>query len=264
MPDEKALKTLFYRYWSPQGWTQRPIPTEDFEHARQAGVMFHDVGWTHDEVVERIRTSVTKLDPIQVAQQFVASLSSRRLDLRSALGSFTVGRLMPEHTHDGPSRCQVCGEYGRLLFHRDLNVLSFERHKWGGIRHLSPEYIAFDLECFITTDQIEPTDEDRAILAAILDTLRALPKGATPNDASRALTKVIRSNNPERRVLLEILGYCSVLETAEQPGFWRRFVTDAERPPYPGSKNDWSYPVAWWKGVWGVKEDAVRFFFPFL
>jgi len=188
VPDDKALKTLFYRYWCPEGWTRRPITPEDFQHARQVGVMFDDVAWTHDEVIQRIRRSVTQLDPIQVARQYVASLSSRRLDLRSGLGSFAVGRLIPEHSHTGPGLCQVCGEHGGLLS-GDLNVLSFERHKWGGVRHLSPEYIAFDLECFLVADHIEPKDEDGALLAATLDTLRALPPESTPNDAARALTK---------------------------------------------------------------------------
>jgi hypothetical protein len=52
------------------------------------------------------------LSPAEVGEAFLASLTSRRLDLRSALGSYAVARLLPEHSltpvpYDG-SRA-ICG-----------------------------------------------------------------------------------------------------------------------------------------------------------
>jgi len=153
--------------------------------------------------------------------------------------------------------------YGGLRW-VDLNVLNFERHKWGGVRHLDPEYIRFDLNRFTEEEHIEPKPEDWAIFRRILGTLRTLPAGSTPRAAARALREVIRSNDSERRMLLEILGFCSVLETPQQPGFLRRFIRHAERLrfPRPGGANDWSYPVAWWRSDHGINEEALRFFFP--
>src|SRR5438067_428969 len=97
-PDPRALKILFDAYWKSTGWRdRREVRSDDFFYAKQAGVMFDDVPRSHDEIIKRARTAVQDVDRQSVADAFLVSLTCRRLDLRSALGSFAVLRNFPDH-----------------------------------------------------------------------------------------------------------------------------------------------------------------------
>jgi hypothetical protein len=43
---------------------------------------------------------------------------------------------------------------------RPLNILSFERFKWGGVRRDNVAYVAFDLEQFVRAPRLQPTRAD--------------------------------------------------------------------------------------------------------
>src|SRR4051794_33003022 len=89
--DRRAAKILFDTYWTPTGWRDgRSTPADDFEYAKRAGVMFDGERLSHDKIVERALLAVRNADRESVADAFVGSLSSRRMELRSALGSFPV------------------------------------------------------------------------------------------------------------------------------------------------------------------------------
>ena len=83
--DRRALKVLFDTYWTSAGWRDersRSTPPVDFEYAKQAGVMFDPIRVSHDDIVKRAITAVRGVTRQTVADAFVVSLSSRRLDLR--------------------------------------------------------------------------------------------------------------------------------------------------------------------------------------
>lgn len=263
MIDKKALKILFKRYWSSEGWTTTYLNKEELNYAKAAGVMFEQQKISHQDMIEKIQTLIPTLSLEDVASQFIASLSSRRLDLRSALGSFIVGRDLLNHDFLGEeTNCAYCGGSNKIERLEDLNVLNFERFKWGGIRHLDPLYIAFDLEQFSKSDRLLPTTEDYEILNAILSVIAQLPTEAKLRDLEKALSKVIKSNKEEREVLLQILGFCSIISTDEHPGFINKFIPFEEREEPSHSKNDWSYPVCWWRGNAGLNQSAVNAIFP--
>ena len=96
--DKKALQILLETYWSPKGWKRdKTIDSVDFEYARQVGYMFDPVTVTHDDIVARLLASRNRLSIEQVTDAFLASLSTRRLELRSALGSFSFAAHFPDH-----------------------------------------------------------------------------------------------------------------------------------------------------------------------
>lgn len=263
MIDKKALKILFKRYWSSEGWTNTYLTKEELDYSIATGMMFKQQKISHDGVIEKLQALIPTLSLEDVASQFIASLSSRRLDLRSALGSFIVGRHILKHEFSGEeTNCAYCGGSNKIERLEDLNVLNFERFKWGGIRHLDPLYIAFDLEQFSKSDRLLPTTEDYEILNAILSVIAQLPTEAKLRDLEKALSKVIKSNKEEREVLLQILGFCSIISTDEHPGFINKFIPFEEREEPSHSKNDWSYPVCWWRGKDGLNQSAVRAIFP--
>lgn len=263
-PDKRALKILSGMFWSSAGWKRDPkVSPEDFAYAKAKGVMFEPVALTHDQAVVAAIDAVSRTGLAAVSRAFVSSLGSRRLDLRSALGSFAVARHMKAHPKiaSGVSPgCRYCGGYDRA--DADLNILNFERLKWGGVRHDHPQYIAFDLGIFATLDGIMPSREDYLILRSIFEAAKFLPSTARLSDLERALSNVLPSNNGERRALIGILGYAGILVDPGRPDFRSKFVSCADREETPWSKDDWPYPVQWWNGSCGLNQSAVDEWFP--
>lgn len=263
MVDKKAVKILFKRYWSATGWTITDLSQTELDYAKEARVMIDQVEVSHDEIIHNIINIVNKLDLKEISDQFVASLSTRRLDLRSALSSFIVGKHLLSHDFTGDEPyCVYCGIYGKGREKEDLNVLNFERFKWGGVRHLDPLYIAFDLNQYYETEKLVPTQKDYEILNEIIKVIKEFPSDGKLRDLEKALAKVFKSNKEEREVLIQILGYCSILNSSEYPGFINHFIPFNERELPIHSKNDWSYPVCWWKGRNGLNENAIKLIFP--
>jgi hypothetical protein len=259
---DRARKILLETFWTSEGWRRAPaLDPHEFAIAKGAGVMFDPTPLSHAEAVERATVASARFLPREVAIEFVASLSSRRLEARSALGSFAVGRELPNHSAViGPGAgvtCGVCSEYlsDQMV---DWNVLNFERLKWGGVRHGSPSYIAFDLTLFERLVEHSPTDNDWSILRHLLTIARSLSPEARPSDLERALTRVLPSNKAERRVLLQILGYTGILQPTDSPSYLEQFVPAIHRVSY----TEWSYPLSLWRGADGVSEEAVAFWFP--
>ena len=132
-PDARAVRILAETYWGPNGWKSPGgaplLPSdEDYAFAIRAGVMFEPVEVDHDEVVARAIDLGSRVEIERAAGAFLASLASRRLDLRSALGSLGVARALPAHTfvrrlHE--QACDVCGGYNREPALTDVNVLNF-------------------------------------------------------------------------------------------------------------------------------------------
>jgi hypothetical protein len=271
--DKKALQILLDHYWPPKGGRRdKAIDSADFEYARQAGYMFDPVTVTHDDIVARLLTIRSRVSLERVADAFLASLSTRRLELRSALGSFAFAAHFPDHRlveqargpmPSGRLQCRLCGLYGHSAAEQqDLNVLSFERWKWGGVRHADPLYCWFDLTQFEQAGLAAPTPEDYAILARIVEIASGLAPKAKPNELAKRIGKVIKSNGWERRVLIEILGHCGILKPAGRCGFLQAFTSGEQRDWPRDHTNDWNYPVIWWQGADGVDRAALHRLFP--
>ena len=145
---------------------------------------------------------------------------------------------------------------------QDLNVLNFERFKWGGVRHSDPLYAAFDLERFAEADVPSPKDNDLAILRETIQTAASMPKRAKLSDLAKALAPILPSNNPERRTLIGILGYCGILRDPQRPGYLEGFPKYSSRQYTPWYKDDWPYPVQWWTGSHAVSVEAIADWFP--
>ena len=178
--DRRAIKVLHNTYWTSAGWRAKAAQftsPDDFAYAKRAGVMFDPIEVTHDSVVERVIAAVRSVATIDVANSFVFSLVTRRLELRSALGSFAVHQFLSRHEVP-PSRersCDVCGDYAAKPRKEDVNVLNFERFKWGGVRHSEPLYAAFDLELFSNLPRVTPDREAVRVLKELLSAIEKAP-----------------------------------------------------------------------------------------
>jgi hypothetical protein len=263
MPDKKAVQILFDMYWSPSGWKPkqtRSISAADFEYAKSQGVMFDPVTTSHQDVVERLLRGISGLTPPEVGDAFLASLSCRRLDWRSVLGSYAVFRHMPPHEETGTIRCEICGLYLDDAAN-DLNVLNFERLKWGGVRHMSPDYALLDIELFLAMPRPIPTLEDFVLFNSLIASLSAAPADATSATLNKALPKALGANKAERDVMIGMLGFVDVLATKEHQGFAREFVKADLRSLPQRRFVDMAYPACWWRKQDGVQFEPLKEYF---
>lgn len=265
LADERARKILFDTYWSAGGWKDPPeVAPEDRAYAIRAGYMFPRENVAHNAVVQRVLDTQSNVTATQVGNAFLASLTSRQLHLRSALGSYAVGMHFPLHRFEpssSPYICGICQAYD-IDEDADYDVLNFERHKWGGVRHDMPVYVAFDLEQFARLPPVKVRREDLDVFRAILDTAVGLPAGARPAQLVKALKGVFPSNDEERRIAVSILGYAGILASPERPTYFERFVPYRERMMPPVARTDWDYPLWYWRARYGLDPKAVEFFFP--
>ncbi len=265
-----AVRTLSDIYWSSSGWRVPRGRADDreFEAAVRAGVMFRERrSLDHDGWVAAARAAVARIGPADVEAAFIASLATRRLDLRSALGSFAIARRLPAHVFrevESSGLCAVC-KLDRQPLTQDPNMLNFERFKWGGVRRDDLTYVSFDLEQFEYHRPASGFAEEElaageVIGRRLLNTLRHADVAATVSRLAE--TQLIGGNAYERRVLMEILGACSILASAAHPGYLDRFVDYEERALPPRHFTDTAYPAVWWTGADGVNEEAVSAFLP--
>jgi len=255
--DKKAKKILFSTYWK-NGWLNnkdRRTSEEDFEYAKSKGLMFEPFSINHDECIKAIKDLEHQISEEDIAKAFLSSLSSRRLDWRSSLSTYSIVENIPEHkytpvisgtsyTEGKPTAhsytCGICrdSQYGVIgdesYTSDDLSVLNFERIKWGGVRHGDILYSHFDLTQFINSDIPDPNDEDISVLKQILKTIDSSDPSDYPSMLEKRLAEVIKSNKSERQILIEILASMGVLK----PGSYDR--------PIKG-RNDWVF-VEYWRG----------------
>lgn len=215
----------------------------------------------HDDLVAGVISAVRQLSQQAVVDAFLASLESRRLDLRSALGSYAVARHLEPHAFvSGPPhsgyRCATCGA-DEVEYELNWNILNFERFKWGGVRRDHLEYLWLDLRQFSRLKIPKTSPADRTSLDRLLGELEDAPPETTAAKAARSLLRSIPGNKAERAVLLDILGVLGVLETPEHRGYAEGFVRAEDRVLPPLRYVEQEYPACWWRlGLHGVNRAA--------
>ena len=172
---DKGLKLLLATYWNGGLWGHKVPTAEDYEQAKAEGYMFDSAPVrTHDETLRDLQSVLNRISAEDVANAFLYSLSTRKLEYRSALGSYYYALAIPDHSHDGSGACYFCNWLPiRVADTPELepsiyNTFNFERYKWGGVRHSHPEYALFDLEQFLLLPKATPSKVDRAILKSVL------------------------------------------------------------------------------------------------
>ncbi len=262
--DKKAKRILFATHWR-NGWIDRnfrSIEPADFEYAKAHGLMFDPVTWQHDETLAALKQLCTPAFAQTVASAFLASLSTRRLDWRSALGSWSMANAIVPHQFEavvglpshsrGVPKCEPCratGHYGVIASDiqndMDLSVLSFMRLKWGGVEHNNLYYQRFDLEQLSRASVgQQPSAADRQILDGILEVIQAAPATTTAGTLVRMLEGVAPGTIAERRTLVEILGTAGILRYPED-----------ERSEH--LRSDWG-PAGQWRGADGYDAERVE------
>ena len=110
-----AKKILFKQFWDSKGWKPQKtlnITEEEFEKAKEQAYMFdYTEVITHSEYLSRLKKVVSQISKEDVANAFLYSLSTRKLEYRSALGSYWYAIAIPEHEYNGAYQCPECKWY---------------------------------------------------------------------------------------------------------------------------------------------------------
>jgi hypothetical protein len=233
--------------------------------------MTESVAVEHANIVSQLRLLADIIEAESVAGAFVASLGSRALATRSALGSYAFARVLPDHAlaplpGTYATMCGICG-WSQMppTYHGpayDATRFAIERRQWGGVQHLDPKYAAYDLGEFHASSAPVPTDDDWRRLDLILRTPALLGPDAKAADLARAIQSVLPSNKNERMTLIRILGYIGVLEAPGHPSFFNGYIMPERRDLPPQRFADWGYPIIWWRARPGVRIDSVAYWFP--
>jgi hypothetical protein len=254
--DTRAKKILF----DVCHWRQpRSRSDADIAYAKSKHYMFDPITADHDEVVAGAQKVVRSLELADVSGAFLASLSLRRLDLRSGIVSYVRASTLKTHVrsverscdepdcadcnakiNDPEARCETCngcGEYPEA----DLNALSYDRHRFGFESHADPMYCFHDLTQLARELPVSPTSADLEIFETILAAIDNAPKTETPTKLSKRLAGIV-SPKADRDRLLEALGVIGVLVAKKQ----RR-----------GPSTDWFF-IEDWRGEDGYNRGAVK------
>jgi hypothetical protein len=272
-PSPASLQPLRRMYedavWDPEtGQLKSAVPDEaTFAAAVARGVMFDDARTRdHDEWVADAKAAAAETEPAAVESAFVASLSTRRLDLRSALASWVLADRLPLHSQrlEPGQWCGLCGTEADLVL-AGLNDLSYARFfgpTWAPIRQ-TVSYAAFDLQQLVHAPSFEPTPADTELGRRVIATLRGLPPGTNAKTGAQAL-EFLPGNQREREMLLDALGVCGILESPDHRGHFAGFVPSADRA-MPGRFNvEMAYPACWWRATYGLNDAALHALLPSL
>lgn len=257
--DDKARKILLNTYWSTLGWRDEPcVTSQDLEYAKSQRAMFDPVRLTHEDAIVRACAMAGRVTQRQVADAFLASLSTRRLEWRSALGSFSVLRWMPAHAYvASENRCGICGLFAGEHEY-DLSAFNFSRLKWGGVDHSNPVYAGLDLMLFREDLSFEPTHDDIRIFRDLVAMFDSVPASVTSAQLHKYFPSSLKANKTERDQVIAILGLCGVLETRENAGFGEQFVPYQQRATPNRHFADMAYPASWWTASDGLNAKRLQ------
>jgi hypothetical protein len=241
--DKKAKDILFKTYWTSAGWTNsenRKTDKTDFEYAKEKGLMFDPLTVSKSELVNHLKKILQEIPFKKVTDAFLCGLTNKRLDWRSGLASYANAlRLLTEQN--------ISDNYYGFGENEDLNVLNFERIKWGGVRHHNGLYNWLDLTLLNKEIISNPTEQSIQTMKSILDVIDKSEIGETPSKLRDRLKTVIEGSKDERHVIMEILGCAGILKPL-------RF--DRKEP----GKHDWTF-VLHWRGEDKYDKENVRKYF---
>lgn len=279
---EEGLKSLFALYRGTN-WSEINITEEELAIAKRQGYLFDYPKFeSHSESLNRRYDLLSHLDPKDIANAFLFSLSTRKLEYRSALGSYYYLSAVPEHdfmkSHNetfaaAGVHCYLCGWSAwetipsRQSIKIGYNFYNWLRYKYGGspIGSIEINYALFDLERFSELPKVTPTEEDIQIFRDILSCVDCLNGSDKAGKLRDKITKarIIKSNKDELSVLLGELGICGILASNDFPTYDTYFANEYERDPVE-HKNDFAYPVNRWHARDGINTEKLNAVFGFV
>lgn len=230
----------------------------------------------HDTWIDKLFEEYKQCVKEKVIESFIRSFSSNKHDLRSALPVFAIMQTFPNHKFvlrenqdlKRESPCGICSTaygYPKELEEEDIEILNMSVNTGGLIGHRLTSYFYY-LHYFNKKkekENIKINGEDIRIFSEIIDIILKAEEGDTlKKEVQKNIGKIkgFKTTIEDRKVLLETLGYCSILETEKYKGLLEEYTNLAVAPRKTHS-SDWNYPVDFWLGKDGINKEAFKFWF---
>lgn len=224
------------------------ISKEDFELAKKEGYVFdYPEALNHEETYQKLNGLLEQINPQDVADAFLASLATRELQYRSALGSYWYARSIPKHeVASDKEGCGFCNwskwleNPSEWLKIDGVNGCNALRYSFGGIDHQYLKFTIFDIEEFIKLPKASKKDveEGKKLLLEMLHCIDDLGESGKAGKYRDYLVKkkIIKANRAEIEALLDNLGTSGILSgspDSEAPSFYEKYTSaenDARDP----------------------------------
>ncbi|MCH5535098.1 hypothetical protein L6227_21655 [Pseudomonas syringae pv. syringae] len=234
--------------------------TELADLLRESNVIIPSKDMSHDELIKALRNEMALVEKKDIVESFLIGLERGEPQKRAALSAYAIMLNFPDHllsSHDDV-RCDICGAFKQQEI--DFTFCNIVRHLSGVVISGLPDQMYF----FLRESHKEHSEKPESVssLEKLLNIIRSSDSEDTPiileKKIRNALT--VKMSKEESRGLLDLLGHIGVLESPEHKGFIDTFK-NLGLVPRKSRSTDWSYPVDFWKGEYGVNEKAVDFWF---
>ncbi|MFD1602893.1 hypothetical protein ACFSJW_24695 [Flavobacterium artemisiae] len=230
----------------------------------------------HDIWNSKLFEEYKKCDKSTIVASFLASFSSNKRELRSGLPVFAIMQTIPNHKFvlrenqelKRESPCKVCSTaygYPKTLDEKALEILYMCINEGGLLGHRLSNYYNY-LYAFNNNEDVKNVkvnNDDIRIFSEILDIIVSTEEDDTlKRNTLKSIGKIkgLKTTSEQRQVLLETLGYCSILETDKYKGLLEEYTNLAVAPKKTHS-SDWNYPVDFWLGKDGINKKAFKYWF---
>lgn len=232
------------------------------------GTMFlEQEPFAHDEAMQIARKRVADVSYHDVAHAFIYGVARGIPAYRTALPAYLHIKNIPEHKdehlcedefHTSPY-CTFCNYRAASMEPKMrfmwINEMQYSRIYEGGYLGLQdPADSSFLLREFMKMPKVLATGEDYQRFVDSLMLVQQL-KDENKIGAYKEIlqkSKVLPFKTKEYAPYLDILGYLDILHTDEHHGITKKFICHQDMEESDEYKNDYGYPVRFWRAKNGV------------
>lgn len=244
-----------------------------FAAIAQGTIFWGEERFSHSEAIATARKRVDALSYEDVAKAFIYGVTRGVPAYRTALPAYLHIKNIPEHDdrylcadpyHTSP-RCDFCDYVAPSVETKMsfmwINSRQYHRIFIGGyLGRQSLEASSFLLREFAKLPKVTVTQEDYQVFIDSLKLAEQLPSekkiGAYKDILQKSKPLPLKAK--EIPSYLDILGYLDILHTDEHRGITKVFIRTRDMKEAEEHKNDYGYPVRFWRAENGVDWERVK------
>lgn len=231
----------------------------------------------HSDFIKLLARVHVEMNKQKCTNLFLRSLTLSRPDYRVGLGVMAIMKTFPTHTFYNKEHnleeeeydkvkyvttpCSICNDY--MYQPSSLNSSLLYLMYLGGGKSLDLTNLYVGMLIDKRLEEETPTDEDIERFSAILDLVLSSEQKDTPTILRKRLTKsrlLHKEQTDQVQSFLGLLGYCGILHSDKHLGAFYEY-RQLGCPPHKTHNSDWSYPVDFWLGEYGIDKVAFKYWF---
>ena len=245
-----------------------PNPVEKYLPAVVEGTMFLcEEQFVHEQAIKKATERLHAISYKDAAHSFIYGVANGIPAYRTALPAYLHIKNIPEHGEEHLTAdhvhiypyCDFCNYHAasketKMSF-MWINSMQYRRIYEGGyLGGQEPTASSFLLREFIKMPKVVATKEDYQLFVDSLRLAEQL-KSEKKIGAYKELlqkSKMLTFKASEYQPYLDILGYLDILHTDDHRGITKKFIRSQDMEEAEEYKNDYGYPVRFWRAKNGV------------